>query len=102
MALAPKYETVNAELLALTYGAMVSSIVRDFEDPREINLQLEQLGYNIGIRLVDEFCAKNKGVKCRNFKETMETVAVGAFRMFLGTPAVLENWASDGSSCSLR
>ena len=31
-------------------------------------------GYNIGIRIVDEFCAKNKGTKCRTFKETMETV----------------------------
>lgn len=38
-------------------------------------MQLEQMGYNIGIRLVDEFCAKNRGARCRNFRETMETVA---------------------------
>jgi hypothetical protein len=31
-------------------------------------------GYNIGIRIVDEFCAKRPGSKCRSFKETMETV----------------------------
>jgi len=49
--------------------------VRDFEDPREVNLQLEAMGYNIGIRLVDEFCAKNRGARCRTFKEAMEAVA---------------------------
>jgi len=32
-------------------------------------------GYNIGVRIVDEFFAKNRGAKCRNFKETMETLA---------------------------
>ena len=32
-------------------------------------------GYNIGIRLVDEFCAKNRGARCRTFKEAMEVVA---------------------------
>lgn len=32
-------------------------------------------GYNIGIRIVDEFCAKNRGARCRTFKEAMESVA---------------------------
>lgn len=102
MSLPPKYESVHSELLSLTYGAIAAQVIRDYEDPREVNIQLEQMGYNIGIRLVDEFCAKNRAVKCRTFRETMETVAGGAFRMFLGVPAVLEAWAADGTSCTLR
>ena len=53
----------------------VVQLIKDYEDPVEVNVQLEQMGYNIGIRLVDEFCAKNRNSKCRNFRETMETVA---------------------------
>lgn len=97
-----KYESVNSELLTLTYGAIVAQIIRDYEEPREINFQLEQMGYNIGIRIVDEFCAKNKAAKCRTFKETMETVGKDAFKMFLGLPAIVEGWNAEGTICTLR
>ena len=36
--------TVSSELLALTYGAFVSQIVKDYEEVSEINKQIEQLG----------------------------------------------------------
>jgi hypothetical protein len=51
---------------------------------------------------VDEFCAKNRVVRCKSFKETMETVGRDAFKMFLGVSAVVEGWSPDGASCSLR
>ncbi len=51
---------------------------------------------------MDEFCAKNRGSKCRTFKETMETVARDAFRMFLGVSAQLEGWSADATACTLR
>jgi hypothetical protein len=95
-------ESVNSELLTLTYGAMVSQLIRDYESPLEVNVQLEAMGYNIGVRVVDEFCAKSRGVRCRNFRETMDTVAREAFKMFLGVSAVLTEVAADGSSCVLR
>ncbi len=96
-------ETVNSELLTLTYGALVSQLLRDYEDPREVNAQLEAMGHNIGVRLVDEFCAKNsRAVRCRNFRETMDTVAKEAFRMFLGVPAIVGDFSADSSSCTLR
>ena len=94
-------ETVNSELLTLTYGAMVSQLIRDYEDPLEVNVQLEAMGYNIGVRIVDEFCAKSK-TRCRNFRETMDTVARDAFKMFLGVTAVVTEAAADGSACVLR
>lgn len=92
----------NVELLTLTYGAVVTQLLRDYEDPKEVNTQLELMGYNIGVRIVDEFCAKARGVRCRSFRETMDTVAKEAFRMFLGVSAVSEAWAPDASSCTLR
>ena len=102
MAAGSARETVNAELLTLTYGAMVAQLIKDFEDPLEVNVQLEAMGYNIGVRAVDEFCAKSRGVRCRNFRETMDTVAREAFKMFLGVPAVLSDVGADGNSCILR
>lgn len=102
-AAAPRMESVNSELLTLTYGALVSQLIKDFEDPREVNTQLEAMGHNIGVRLVDEFCAKSRaGSKCRNFRETMDAVAKEAFRMFLGAPAVVGDFSADGSACTLR
>lgn len=80
----------NSELLTLTYGAIVGQIIRDYEDPKEVNAQLEQMGYNMGVRLVDEFCAKNRAAKCRNFKETMETLG----RVSCGVAATLRSWSS--------
>jgi hypothetical protein len=32
-------------------------------------------GYNIGIRLIDEYLAKSKTTKCVNFKDTAENIA---------------------------
>ena len=62
---AARYETVSAELFTLTYGAVVAQVVRDFEDPKEANAQLEAMGYNLGVRIVDDFCAKSRAVRCR-------------------------------------
>lgn len=108
------HRRVPSNVTNLILGLLLSSqLIRDYEDPREVNLQLEQMlvaivtsaqtgqhaqthrciltdpiapslgryawkccrGYNIGIRLVDEFCAKNRGARCRTFKEAMEAVA---------------------------
>lgn len=58
-------------------------------------------GYNIGIRLVDEFLAKAKITKCSNFRESLEAVAKHALPMFLNVSAQLANLSSDGTECSL-
>ncbi len=51
---------------------------------------------------MDEFCAKSRLVRCKSFKETMETLSRDAFKMFLGVSGVVEGWSADGSSCSIR
>jgi hypothetical protein len=51
--------TVNAELLAMTYGAVVVQLLKDYSDVALVNAELEKMGYNIGVRMVDEFFAKS-------------------------------------------
>lgn len=53
-------ERVSTELLALTYGSFVRQLLLDYEDPNDVNTQLDTIGYNIGIRIVDDFLAKSK------------------------------------------
>jgi hypothetical protein len=98
----PRYEQVSAELFTLTYGAIVAQIVRDYEDPKEVNAQLEAMGYNMGVRIVDDFCAKSRVMKCKSFRDSMETLSKDALRMYLGVQGIVENWSADGRECSLR
>ena len=92
-----KIPKANAELFALTYGALVSEVIRDQEENlAKVNETLEQIGYSIGIRCVDEFLAKSNAPYCRNLAETAEVLGKTAFRMFLGISAevVLHNQAA--------
>lgn len=77
-------------------------LIRDYEDPAEVTKQLELMGYNMGVRLVDEFCAKNRGARCRTFRETIDTVARDGFRMFLGVGAAVDGWNATSTACTLR
>eukprot|EP00195_Chlamydomonas_chlamydogama_P004817 CAMPEP_0202898732 /NCGR_PEP_ID=MMETSP1392-20130828/7176_1 /ASSEMBLY_ACC=CAM_ASM_000868 /TAXON_ID=225041 /ORGANISM="Chlamydomonas chlamydogama, Strain SAG 11-48b" /LENGTH=183 /DNA_ID=CAMNT_0049584741 /DNA_START=96 /DNA_END=647 /DNA_ORIENTATION=+ len=97
----PALEQINAEIFTLTYGSIVRQLISDFEDLEEVNKQLETMGYNIGIRLVDEFLAKAKAGRCSSFKETAEIIAKQAFAMFLNIQATVTNWGPDGKECSL-
>ena len=86
-----KVPKANAELFALTYGALVTEIIRDQEeDLSKVNEQLEQIGYSIGIRCVDEFLAKSNAPYCKTMAETSEILAKTAFKMFLGINADLQ------------
>lgn len=82
-----KVEKCNAELFTLTYGAIVQQILKDYEDVDATNEQLEKMGYNIGIRLIDEFLAKAGVGQCGNFAETADVIAKVGFKMFLGVTA---------------
>jgi len=65
----------NAELFALTYGALVVQLIQDYEDYEEVNKQLEKMGYNIGTRLIEDFLAKSNLGRCADFREVGEVVA---------------------------
>ncbi|KAI9570465.1 BET3 family protein [Boletus coccyginus] len=82
-------EKCNAELFALTYGALVVQLIQDYEDYAEVNKQLEKMGYNIGMRLIEDFLARSSLGRCADFREVGEVVAKVGFKSFLNiTPVV--------------
>jgi hypothetical protein len=96
-----KMPKVNAELFTLTYGSLIMQLIQDFEDVTAVNEQLEKMGYNIGIRLVDEFLAKSGITKCPNFTETAGMISKVAFKMFLGISPEVTAWNKENSAFSL-
>ena len=82
-----KVDKCNAELFSLTYGAIVTQVLKDYEEVDATNEQLEKMGYNIGVRLIDEFLAKAGVGPCQSFAETAEVIAKVGFKMFLGVTA---------------
>ena len=55
-------------------------------------------GYNIGVRLIDEFLAKAQVGQCSSFAETAEVIAKVGFKMFLGVTAEVAG-ASSSEFC---
>jgi len=107
-----KMPKANAELFALTYGSLVTELIRDYDnDIPEINTQLERIGRSIGIRCVDELLSKAEvsGTggsaihipTCRDIKDTAEVVAKVGFRMFLGMSCEVGEFSADGRAFSL-
>jgi trafficking protein particle complex subunit 3 len=76
-------------------------LVKDFEDVDEVNRQLEKMGYNIGVRLIDEFLAKSGATACQSHRETAEVIAKVAFKMFLGISADVTSWNAERNSFCL-
>ncbi|EEB93238.1 hypothetical protein MPER_08136, partial [Moniliophthora perniciosa FA553] len=92
-------EKVNAELFALTYGALVVQLIQDYEDYSEVNKQLEKMGYNIGTRLIEDFLAKSGLGRCSDFREVGEVVSKVGFKSFLNiTPSISHSTAPAANS----
>lgn len=92
----------NTELFTLTYGSVVAQLCRDFNNNyADVNQQLDKMGYNIGLRLIEEFLAKTGAQRCHSFKETAEMISKVAFKMFLNITPAVEGFAADGKSFSL-
>ncbi|KAG2217554.1 hypothetical protein INT45_006721 [Circinella minor] len=96
-----KVEKINAELFTLTYGSLVVQLVKDYEDYTEVNKQLEQMGYNIGQRLIEDFLARSGIGRCVEFRDTAEAVSKIGFKMFLNIAPNVANWSSDMKEFSL-
>ena len=76
-------------------------MIKDYEDVNILNQQLEKIGYNIGIRLIDEFLAKSGVSNCANFRETGDVISKVAFKMFLGVVFETTNWNNEDTAFSL-
>ncbi len=82
-----RMEKVNAELLALTYGAVVSELLRSVKETHQVEHELEKMGHNMGVRLIDEYLAKTTNPACQSFKDVMESLSRIGAKMFLGIDA---------------
>ena len=91
---------VSGELFALTYGALVSQIVKDYQNVEDVNKQLEKMGYNIGVRIIEVFLARKKEGKCTDFRDTAEKVQM-AFKMYLNVSPTVTSWSSASDEFSL-
>ncbi len=78
-----RVDKVNAELVTLTYGTIVAQLCRDYEsDYMEVNKQLDRMGYNIGLRLIEDYLAKSNTMRrCSNFRETAEMISKASPRL---------------------
>lgn len=71
-----RIDKVNAELVTLTYGTIVAQLCSDYDSNyAEVNKQLDKMGYNIGMRLIEDYFAKTGTQRCANFKETAEAIS---------------------------
>ncbi|XP_057306740.1 trafficking protein particle complex subunit 3-like [Hydractinia symbiolongicarpus] len=92
---------VSGELFTLTYGALVAQLLKDFENDEDVNKQLEMMGYNIGVRLIEDFLARSSTGRCHDFRETADVIAKVGFKTFLGITPQVTNWSSAGDEFSL-
>ena len=73
----------------MTYGCIVRTALEDCEfDVAATNKRLEQFGFNIGSRIIDEFLAVSPGEPCKSFKEVLEKVSTG-LKIFLDVESKL-------------
>ena len=92
----------SSELLVLTYGVLVTQLMKDYEDISDVNREIENIGYNIGARLIDELLSKAElETTCSSFKEAVEVVAKVGFKMFLGVNVDLVDWNKDVSEVTM-
>ncbi|XP_061482279.1 trafficking protein particle complex subunit 3-like protein [Rhineura floridana] len=80
----PDNPKISRELFVLTYGALVAQLCKDYEKDEDVNKYLDSMGYNIGIRLCEDFLARSAVKKCRSYSETARVIAQVAFKMYLG------------------
>ncbi|KAL1921547.1 uncharacterized protein VTP21DRAFT_11263 [Calcarisporiella thermophila] len=96
-----RVEKINAELFTLTYGSLVIQLLKDYEDYIEVNKQLEKMGYNIGVRLIEDFLARANIGRCSDFRDAAEVISKVGFKIFLNITPNITNWSQDGKEFSL-
>lgn len=59
------------------------------------------MGYNIGLRLIEDFLAKTNSGTCSNFRETAEMIAKVGFKVFMNITPTIGSWAPEGKAFNL-
>jgi hypothetical protein len=93
---------ISYELFTLTYGSFVSQLIKDYENIDEVNRQLDQIGYNMGVRMIEDFLSRTPSVgRCSDFRETADVLSKQAFKMFLNIQPTVTNWNASYDEFSL-
>lgn len=74
-------------------------MVRDLENTDDVNKQLERLGYNMGVRIIEDYLAKTGTGRCLDLKDTADKMQ-SAFKMYLGVQPNVANWSAGGDEFS--
>lgn len=104
-----RIDKINAEVVTLTYGTIVAQLCRDLTLPNTanqtdyaaVNAELDRMGYNIGLRLIEDFLAKSNTGTCANFRETAEMISKVGFKIFMNITPTATNWDKEGRSFHL-
>lgn len=104
-----RVDKINAEVVTLTYGTIVSQLCRDLIVPNTasktdyaaVNTELDRMGSNIGLRLIEDFLAKSNTGQCTNFRETAEMIGKVGFKVFMNITPAITNWSQDGKTFHL-
>lgn len=70
-------------------------------DYTAVNAELDRMGYNIGLRLIEDFLAKSNTGQCSNFRETAEMISKVGFKVFMNVMPLVANWSADGKTFHL-
>ena len=104
-----RVDKVNAEIVTLTYGTIVAQLCRDLTIPNTasktdytaVNTELDRMGYNMGLRLIEDFLAKSNTGQCSNLRETAEMISKVGFKVFMNITPTVTNWSADSKTFHL-
>jgi len=93
---------IQSELFTLTYGVLVAQLLEDIEDTSLINTKLDKIGYNIGVRLVDDIFSRNLNLKrCKDLSDTAEAIVNYGFKPYLNMTPKIDNWSNKRDEFSI-
>lgn len=49
-------------------------MLKEIENPDDVNKQLERIGYNMGVRLIEDFLARTTSNRCLEMRETADKI----------------------------
>ncbi|EDQ85232.1 uncharacterized protein MONBRDRAFT_34400 [Monosiga brevicollis MX1] len=86
--------------MGLALCGQVAQLLEDYEDDEDVNQQLDRMGFNIGVRIVDDFFSHtNQDYRCASFQEACNVIAKDGFRRYLGVVPNLAKWSPERTEC---
>lgn len=59
------------------------------------------MGYNMGLRLIEDFLAKSNTGTCTSLRETAEVISKVGFKVFMNITPTVTGWTQDGKGFGL-